>query len=72
MSRLGHIDLNMLDGAVAGKDDSAHRCHDVPLIEIGARTHDGPVGELMNSDVPRLPLRASDCGPLAIGMVVHI
>ena len=30
MSRLGDIDLNMLDGAVAGKDDSAHRYHDVP------------------------------------------
>ena len=40
MSRLGDIDLNMLDGAVAGKDDSAHRCHERSLIEIGARTHD--------------------------------
>jgi hypothetical protein len=28
--RLGDIHLDMLDGAVAGKDDSTHRCHDVP------------------------------------------
>src|SRR4051794_40678661 len=29
MSRLWDIHLNVLDGAVAGKDDSVHRCHDV-------------------------------------------
>jgi hypothetical protein len=36
MSRLWDIHLNMLDGAVAGKDDSVHRCHDVPS-SIGVR-----------------------------------
>jgi hypothetical protein len=30
MSRLWDIHLDMLDGAVVGKDDSTHRCHDVP------------------------------------------
>ena len=28
--RLWDIHLDMLDGAVAGKDDSTYRCHDVP------------------------------------------
>ena len=32
MSRFWDIDLNMLDGAVAGKDDAVHRCHDVSVL----------------------------------------
>jgi hypothetical protein len=36
MSRLWDIHLDMLDGAIAGKDDSVHRCHDVPSL-IGVR-----------------------------------
>jgi hypothetical protein len=42
MSRLWDIDLNMLNSAVAGKDDSIHRCHDVflllPVCECGWRS----------------------------------
>jgi hypothetical protein len=37
MSWLRDIHLDMVDGAVAGKDDSTHRCHDVPFLLIGRR-----------------------------------